>query len=322
MAHRIRKYLYLSKRDPDDKRKIFRHSLVTAIVLDSRSRRQILGEAKKGLDSGYIESLMIDSGGFQVLKRDLYSPDEMIKQNVEIYTKYDFASNYVLPDSPPILNEPLECSKKKIEESINGGLNLFNVLPEHIQKKCIPVFHIRDYADLDRQLEAYKHILELSGKCAWASLRTTAGASHKLTPLNLDLLSRLQKKLPSIKIHALGIGSRQAMYCLYQMGIYSTDSTSPQQTAYKHEAIYGFKNVHTDNIEDIEKAKTETGHECASCKNPTKLKSSWVHRTVHNLVSMDNISDLFDKTKPEQFVDTFPVWSGKVECKGQQMAIF
>ena len=322
MVTRIRRWTYLSKRYPGEVRKIFRHALVTAIVLDEKRRREILTEVKKGLSSGEIESLMIDSGGFQVLKRQLYTPDEMIKINAELYTKYDWATNYVLPDAPPVLKEPLEESKRKIQISIESGLKLFDILPEKIQKKCIPVFHLRDYEDLDRQAEAYEHILELSGKCCWASLRTTPGSAHRLTHLNIDLLSRLQKKLPSTKIHCLGIGSRQAMYVLHRMDAYSSDSTSPTKTAFGHEVIFGFNDIHSDDIEGIEKAKKMTGHECASCANPENLKNSWVHRCIHNLIAMEDLPKLFNETTPEQFVEKFPDWYGRIETKEKQAAFF
>ena len=322
MAARIRKWLWLSKRDPSEKRKIFRHSLVTAIVLDEKRRREILREARIGLESGDIETLMIDSGGFQVLKRDLYSLDELIRVNCELYQKYDFADYYVLPDGPPILKEPLADSKRKIENSIESGLKLFNMLPERIQRKCIPVFHLRDYEDIERQAEKYKHIIELSGMCCWASLRTTSGAAHRLTPLNIDLLTRLQKKLPSTKIHCLGIGSRQAMYCLNSMDIYSSDSTSPTKTAFGHEVIFGFEDVHSDDIKAIEKAKEITGHECSACFEPKELSSSWRARCIHNLITMEDIVNIFNKTTPEQFIEMFPNWYGRVQAKERQLSVF
>ena len=322
MSSRIRKWPWISKRGYDESRKIFRHSLVTAIILEEPRRRQILRAVHDAMDSGDIETLMIDSGGFQVWRHQLYTAEEMYVLNTEIYKKYDWATYYVLPDVPPILKEPLSESKKKIESSIQSSYSLFDRLPEKIQRKCVPVFHTRDKEDIERQADAYKHIIDASGMCCWAALRTTTKSLQRLSLNNVELLTAVKEKLPDVNIHVLGIGSRQAMYCLQNMGIFSCDSTAPTKTAFGHEVIFGFEDIHSDDTEAIKKAKEISGHECTSCANPKQLKDNWVHRCVHNLIAMEDLPELFDNTTPDQFVKMFPDWSDRVKAKGSQLAFF
>ena len=97
--------------------KPFRNVLVTPVTL-SKNRRT-LKYLKRLKEEGYIDNIMFDSGGFQVLtgaleSRGVRTLEDLQKLNEQIYNEEDWADVYFMPDHP--------ASKEDVNESLDPKL--------------------------------------------------------------------------------------------------------------------------------------------------------------------------------------------------------
>lgn len=314
--------------------KPYRRLLFTPITVSSHiSRERTMGYLERERKEGHLEWMMFDSGGFQTFRNEGYTIDRLVKENLWLYKRYDWADAYVMPDQPPAPNDTNDIIRNKIEKTILGAQTLFDQLPHKIQKKCMPVFHIQYMADIDEQYNAYKHIIEDSKLVCCA---IEGGTNKRLNLKAMRVLKELKNILPKdTKIHTLGISSYPAMFALEQLGISSCDAVSPI-----FQASRGFLNFNgvlvkyscraedPISIENLRSLKIGTGHRCPFCDNPEKLKNVWRYRRLHNLVAFDEMDltlsnmtlDNFKMGYPEMYENLAQVLD--IPTQDQQMSLF
>lgn len=310
--------------------KPYRHALITLIKLSTIARETTMGYLRRMREQGELERLMFDSGGFQMFRDPSFTIERLIRDNLRLYQKHDWADAYVMPDRPPLPSDPYPIMQTKVESTINATKQLFEQLPAYIQKRCVPVFHVRNETDIDYQYKHYKYIIETSNLCCYA----IPGTRKKLDYKNMKLMHSLVKTVgPDVKVHALGVASPHAVYCMEQIGISSYDAVSPIFIAgtgmvQTFQASIDFSDRKPDlsvSREEMEQFRQESGHRCPFCDNLDKLYTKYRYRRLHNLIVFDEFSWFHRNTTMDKFSDMAPdmyeALSQVLESNGQ-LALF
>lgn len=276
----------------------------------STARLDLMKELK---EKGTLETLIFDSGGFQIWNQtSKYTFDELLEVNVRLYTENDWADYFILQDYPPGAEDSDAEVDEKIEKTIESSFKLFNRLPDHVKKKCLPVFHAKYLHQIEYQVERYAPLFEYNEEKLISFSNNIFGRKLNTDGKKLDLdgLLILNKiKDLDLKVHFLGMGSTLFLFLLKCLGM---NFQSFDNTTWVREAAYGrilFPYIASCQVtdadnrrfkvgtnEELERAKEMTGHSCPFCQNTDILKTgSYHHRALHNLIVLQELNDMYEK---------------------------
>ena len=252
--------------------------------------------------------VIFDSGGYAV-QQGIISYEDLYQRLLNYYRLNDWADTYILPDYVPTsgLNE------QEVEDRVLATTTvarLFHAeMPSHLRSRAMPVVQGHTPRQIQICVETY---MELGAQIVGFGSFGTTGISNDInivTSQSIELLTFLLDLAAKykFKVHALGVGSPTILHTLYQMGVYSFDSSCWLRTA-------GFGNIFLPFIKRrnisggrlLERAgrrpitasefhilQQETGHVCFFCTSFDELKRRRFYQILHNLtVMMDTIDSL------------------------------
>ena len=303
--------------------KIYRNIIITLVMLNPRHRGGILSYVKKLKDSGHTERVYFDSGGFQVMTKKLHlSFEDMLRLDERLYNEFPWADGYVMPDTPPNAAEPLSDMIEKVKFTIKSTCEFFDRLPKHIQKKCMPVFHLRFPEQIDWQYNAYKHIIEESNFACISLQAPSEGSLNRMDFRNMTIMKGVMDKLPKgVKVHCLGIASPASVFCMGYVGVNSFDAVTPITNAGMGRVLFHTGGVNFTNgrpgvsvkAEDVIRAKEKSNHSCPFCDDLDMLYSHYRHRRIHNHIMLDEVNHYYRELDLNQFSREWPKESGYLE---------
>ena len=299
-----------------DPPKIYRNLILTMSMMGRKHLGGVLTYLRKLRESGYTEKMMFDSGGFQVLtNKHFMSFDRMLRFNEVMYPKNSWADCFVMPDSPPNAAEPLPEMIKKVEFTIKSTTDFFKKMPLEIQKKSLPVFHLRFADQIGWQWKAYKHIIETSGQACISLQAPSATSLNRIDYRNMTIIKELMNALPDdTRVHCLGIASPASIFTMGYFGLTSYDAVTPITNAGMGRVLFHTGGINfTDGrpgasvrIEDVIKAKEKSNHRCPFCDDLDMLYKHYRHRRIHNHIMLDEINYYYRDLNLDQFAREWP----------------
>lgn len=284
--------------------KINRACLFTPIAEKPKKRDAIFDFLKKYKERGHIEFMMVDSGGFQAGRFGI-SPEELVYEDLKIYSYNDWADIYIMPDMPPRGQDPLPIMEEMARKTMSLTHQLFDLLPSHIQERSAPVFHVRNFRHIDEQYDSYKDIINISKKCAFSIAAPTAKSYNKFDANNFELMSYTMDKVgQDVYMHCLGISSPLSVFCMAHIGLSSYDTISAKKSAGYGLILFPTGWYHFTSrrppgsrrsnssvpFEKIEELRETTGHRCPFCDDLDMFYRSTYHRRIHNFIVFDELN--------------------------------
>jgi len=172
--------------------------------------------------------LLIDSGGFQVMKKGL---DLSVDFVAKLYTKC-IADAYLSLDYPPTPNDDSEVAEKKYEASFRNWLRLRRILGDAV----VPILHIyRDenlfYKYLKKYLDYNPPMLAIGAAVPYILITRGVPRGSRLFAIRLIAEARAEYHG---WLHVLGLGSPSITPVLAALKVNSTDTST-----WRVKAAYG-----------------------------------------------------------------------------------
>ena len=297
--------------------KVLRNILITPISIGPQSI--FLDSLRKIKQNGFIERVIFDSGGFQLMtgslaeKRNITNITDLIERDMQLYQEHsDWVDGFMLLDDPPTLADTYDQMEKKIEDTINVALEFFHKMPEDVQRRSIPIYHCRHLHQIDRFTEAYQPIMEKSKFVSFSAASCTKpGSSRTLDSRIVAILKRLVERLK--EVHCLGIVSPLAVFLFAKLGIRTFDGSSAIISAGNGEVYLPYlsavtmtrhkSRVHkTPTEKEFERMKEYTGHHCPFCEDMGELIENHRYRFLHNLIVQDQLSYFYKDLDVDKFI--------------------
>lgn len=297
---------------------IYRRGLITVIKLGYTNRERTMAYLRAKRETNEMERIMFDSGGFQMFLDPTYTIERLVRENLWLYQKHDWADCYVMPDNPPFPEDPRVIMEMKVDKTIKATRGIFEDFPSKIREKSMPVFHVRNTMDIDYQYEEYKHIIEESQLVCYA----VPGSRKKLDLHNMKMIAYLRSVLDDdVKIHSLGVASAPAVYCMEQLGVYSYDAVSPIISAglgmiQFYDKSYDLSEEKPNRSiteEELNKIKETTEHKCPFCDDYENSLKQYRYRRLHNLIIFDEYDWFFRDMSFDEFRVKYPTWANTLE---------
>ncbi len=172
----------------------------------------------------YEGELWIDSGGYQILRKNL-NIDVRDIQN--IYREID-AQLYFALDVPPSPQDSPAVAKKKFEKTYRNWLKMSKKL------EVVPVLHIyREMGMFMKYLEKYLDAPALAIGGAVPYVLTTRGVPRGSRQMALSLIAEARRSYRG-HLHVFGLGSPSITPILRAIGVDSTDTAT-----WRLKAAYG-----------------------------------------------------------------------------------
>ena len=299
-----------------DPPKIYRNMILTMSTVGYRHLGSTLSYIRKLRESNQVERMFFDSGGFQALRGKLsMSWDRLMEFNERMYPEAGWGDSFVMPDTPPNAAEPLPEMIKKVEFTIKVTTDFFKKLPLNIQKKSLPVFHLRFADQIDWQWKAYKHIIETSGQACISLQAPSATSLNRMDYRNMTIIKELMSTLPKgTRVHCLGIASPASIFTMGYFGLTSYDAVTPITNAGMGRVLFHTGGVNfTDGRpgvsvkpEDVIIAKEKSNHRCPFCDDLDTLYTHYRHRRIHNHIMLDEINYYYRNLDLDQFAREWP----------------
>lgn len=260
-----------------------------------------------------IETIMLDSGGYQIYKGNFrHTFESLLEANVGYYNDFDWADGYFLQDKPPQHYFSYDEIQENIDKSIEASYELYNLLSDTVKKKAIAILHCVHLGQVEQQLTAYKEIIEANPMRIIAFPRVVSPIGQVNRNLNSFLvLERIQKE--NVGVHYLGVGKASLIFLLQylNLGIISYDNSSWVIGAGYGRLIFPYLSVKffheaTDkkdsdncikNQRDLDELKEKMNHKCPFCESFEEAKDSRAYRLLHNLVVYSELPYIFENDK-------------------------
>ena len=307
--------------------KIMRNVLITPIALNKK--RSLVKNLKALKEQGYVDNVMFDSGGFQVLTGSLEDKGittlaDLQKHNQQIYNEEDWADIYIMPDYPSSKddhhrslanNEDHLTFEDKSKRTIEATLDFFECLSPTVQGKVAPVFHLQKDVDIEFYYQEYKPILDVCKFASYsASSLTRAGAARQLTREVLQVLKALVDKLTpeNIGLHCLGLAAPANVFALNYLGVKAYDASTPVIGAGLGKVFFPYYGAASCsmlrddeelnlNAASLKNYREKSGHFCPLCEDIDILKSAsnehipgmlpgYMYRRLHNMIVLDELN--------------------------------
>ena len=299
-------YPWMTGQEPE----LFRYALVTPLSYPE-FMEDIVGEQQVRRKRGEMDFLMFDSGGFQTLRDPSFTMDRLIQKDYELYTQYEIADAYVLPDKPTRPQESLEVMEGNVMVSVTAAHKLYDKLPDTIQMKSVPVYHARKKEHIDLQFEHYKDITSKSKMLCYS----IAGLNKKFNAKHMEIVLYLKSLQPDCSVHLLGIGAPPALFCMEKVGVNTFDTLTPHRIATlgRIATFYGsmIYSIRLDeSVEDfaVEEMKEQTGHRCPFCDDLKRLKRETNYRSLHNWIVYEELSYFYKQFNMQTYKEYAPKW--------------
>jgi hypothetical protein len=252
--------------------------------------------------------IIFDSGGYAV-QQGIISYEDLYQHLLSYYRANDWANTYILPDYVPTSGLSDQEVENRVQATITVARLFHAEMPLSLRERAMPVVQGHTRKQIQMCVEAY---LEMGIEMVGFGSFGTAGASSDiniLTSQSIDLLTFLLDLGVKFgfRVHALGVGSPTFLHTLYQMGVFSFDSSCWLRTA-------GFGNVFMPFVKrrnitggrlreraghepitssEFQELQKETGHTCFFCESFQDLKHRRFYQILHNLtVIMDTVDSL------------------------------
>ena len=292
--------------------KLFRNMLITPLARPDELPT-LLEHVSYFRELGDMEFLMFDSGGFQTLRNPNIKINNIIEDNLYLYNTYDQADAYVLPDLPTFSKMPLSEIEANIHDSIPAAFALYNKLPEHIQAKSMPVYHVHKKSHIDWQFEHYSKITEHSKMCCYV----IPPPSKRLTFEHMKWIQYLKSLQPDCWIHLLGTSAQLAIYAMEQIGVNSFDSITPSAIGgngfvanYVGQEPFSVRVEDSVSEEEILEKCHIGGHRCSFCdeENIAQMKTDHNHRIIHNIIVFHELARYYRSIGDDAYKEIAPEW--------------
>ena len=291
----------------------FKGVLVTPVVYE-KNMKEILEQMDYLRGAGDHNFLMFDSGGFQVnTPTNDITQANIVERNLYLYNTFDNADAYVLPDVGIRSNMTDEQQTINVKETIKLSRELYERLPERIQRKSVPVYQVNKKEHIDMQFESHSKISQQSGMLCYSIPRPW----KKLNFEHMKWIMYLKSLQPQTKIHLLGSTSQPSFYCMQQIGVDSCDSISPIAIAVNGEIATYTGRITISNYSQhrlgtneptIEEFRGQTGHKCPFCDidNRDRLTNNQFWRIMHNIMLYSEVGDYYKRFTFKQYKTLSP----------------
>ena len=295
--------------------KILRNILITPIKIGPRSR--FLWDIKDLKKQGFIDRIIFDSGGFQLMTGSLKDQgivtiNNLINRDKHIYkNSSDYVDVFMSLDDPPTGSDSEEVMQKKIQDTIDIGLRFFNEMPPIVQGRMAPIYQCRRVDQLEQFHKAYEPIYSKSNFVSYSAASATAeGAIRSITQPVMEVLDQLVKDRKHV--HCLGIVSPLAVFMLALLGIRTYDGSSASKSAGNGFTYWPYRRAvpfsdhpskldFTPTQKELEQLRKDTGHHCPFCENREDLINNDRYRFLHNLIVQDQLSYFYRDLDIDKF---------------------
>lgn len=257
---------------------------------------QSLDLVREMADAG--SCVMFDSGGYYVQTGRL-SYDELFYPLLAAYETHRWASLYVLPDYVPTSRDHPEVVTEKVRQTIRTSKLFFEELPDELKPRAMPVVHGRTVRQVDECLEAY---FTLGVRQIGFGSFGTIGSKNEVNVATRGAvdLARYVIRIAhqhGVRVHLFGLGVPAITAMLKGIQADSFDSSSWRKAAGFGQVFLPFMRAYnitykTDvselqrgiTDENFRQLKALTGHDCALCRDISRLREDEIYRATHNLI--------------------------------------
>lgn len=252
--------------------------------------------------------IIFDSGGYAV-QQGVISYEDLYQRLLKYYRENDWADAYILPDFVPTSGLSEEEVESRVQATITVARLFHAEMPTALRERALPVVQGHTRKQIQKCVETYMELgVELVG---FGSFGTTGISSdiNIVTSQSIDLLTFLLDLgvKYGFRVHALGVGSPTLLHTLYQIGVYSFDSSCWLRTAGFGNVLMPFvkrRNITGGRLRErsghrplisseFQELQQETGHQCFFCSSFEELKRKRFYQILHNLsVVMDTVDSL------------------------------
>lgn len=298
----IRKIKFLLK-DKGITQDPLRQVLITPLFAQGDSLR-LIWQLKE--QTGSV--VAFDSGGYyvqtgKITYEDLYYPLLMA------YRDNPWADIYTLPDHVPTSQDSEADVWRKVQDTVRFARLFFREMPREMQGRAMAVIQGRTFEQVDHCLKAY---LDLGFRyVGFGSFGTTGKNSEVNVATNGAVeLARYAVRVAhsnNVQVHFFGLGAPALVAMIFGVGADSFDSSSWIKSA-GFGQIYlpftrGYNISHRNGgselqkgitIEDFERLKRVTGHQCSFCAEIDGLQHRKLYRALHNLLCIQQAVDMIN----------------------------
>jgi len=264
-------------------------------------------------------TVMFDSGGYYVQIGRL-SYQELYYPLLQFYKNNRWADIYTLPDYVPTSQDTAEEIQAKVNDTVRYTTLFFQELPPDLQEKAMPVVQGHTIEQVDYCL---KHYLPLGIQYLGFGSFGTVGKNSQVniaTENAVDLAEYVINIAQEnhVRVHLFGLGAPALVAMIKGIGASSFDSSSWIKSA-------GFGQIHLPftrgynishrngrselqkgiTIQEFEKLRTRTQHECPYCRSIGHLQKEKMYRALHNLISIRQSVDMINQGKYELIRDIY-----------------
>lgn len=252
--------------------------------------------------------IIFDSGGYAV-QQGIISYEDLYQRLLKYYRENDWADAYILPDYVPTSGLSEQEVESRVQATITVARLFHAEMPTPLRERALPVVQGHTRKQIQKCVETY---MELGAKLLGFGSFGTTGISSDInivTSQSIDLLTFLLDlgAKYGFRVHALGVGSPTLLHTLYQMGVYSFDSSCWLRTAGFGNVLMPFvkrRNITGGRLREraghrpltsseFQELQQETGHKCFFCASFEELKRKRFYQILHNLsVVMDTVDSL------------------------------
>lgn len=273
-------------------------------------------EVIQSLTESHDINVASDSGGYESQISDEYSMRDIYQFDRDYYLENDWIDEYVLPDQVPIGGDDEKTIEHKVRDTISLSRMLHEELPPSKQSRSVPVVQGHTKQQVVDCLDAYTQFDQIQ-KIGFGSFSTGGvnGGVNYLNKENIELLQFVVKEARKhdLDVHAFGVGGPTSIPILYQCGVDTFDSTGWMRSGGYGNVFFPFKSrLNVTHLrdrsggtvfrEELNELKDETDHSCPFCESFQKLQDSRLHRILHNLIVMREMTEKVQEYSVEELL--------------------
>lgn len=296
--------------------KPLRNVLITPINIGPQSK--FLPYVRDLKDSGRIERIIFDSGGYSLMTgtlektRNISTVEALVEKDMKLYEENaNHVDAFMMLDDPPTGADNFDTVQKKIGDTIRVTLDFFNQMSSKVQDKCVPIYHCQHLDEVEIFTEAYAPIIQRSGFVSYSAASTTMPNASRLLGMNsVPILKKIVNDLQ--EVHCLGIVSPLATFLLALLGVRTYDGSSASINAGNGEVYLPYqpsipmttntsKSHRVPSQKEFDLLKEETGHHCPFCSDINVLIKTPEYRFLHNLIVVDQLPYIYKDLDIEKF---------------------
>jgi queuine/archaeosine tRNA-ribosyltransferase len=244
--------------------------------------------------------VILDSGGFHIQqgRTDILSAGKQLRR---LYREYSWAERFALPDTPITSLDSAATVRKKLTATRRQYRTFPASVPADLRHRLLPVVHGTTPAEVRASARAARRVGTRSvGFGGFSTSGPNAGV-NACSAKSLLLLAQFASLAAQwrLRSHAFGIGGPAAIAVLHFTPVTSFDSAGWIRTA-AYGNVYlpyvGALNItgaaasrRSVTRREFLGLRRATGHICPFCEDDTRLRRSWLYRSLHNYCTVEQV---------------------------------